>query len=462
MMPEESILLEPLKTLHETRSTDEFVEAFVVEIPATLASKALSIVKPILPNDRSLSFAHLRRVCTLTHLPTDLAWRRDYDSNGLNTVFLLVPSSHLLPWYKICEVFATHIEVEGLPRCFNAVVPRYAPMSGEQATMWTERYWPTQYNPAAQLLQDAPPLNQLRRVQAELDTSATAHFMQIARMAGQEAEQSGLGWGIGAVVVNPKTGQIMAVAGDARHWSDEKTAHHCVNIGGQGRVEHHALMRVVAMVANKELRRRLRTGGHRKFATTCTETPAGQPLTDIENAYSEEFASPVSGLSTPTSPKDPSESLAGMMNRSMTLEGSSSSAAITPAAAASPLLRTLSATSNGAAPMTRTMSGTSIASVSTTGSKSDGYLCSGLDLYLTHEPCVCCSMAMIHSRFRACIFEKRMPGSGALTARDRKDSLGYGLFWRRELNWRVMTFHYQEQADKRGRRRKQDKYTFHA
>jgi tRNA-specific adenosine deaminase 3 len=402
-----------------------------------------------------LSFAHLRRVCTLTHLPIDLAWRRDYDSNGLNTVFLLVPSSPLLPWYKICETFATHIEVEGLPRCFNAVVPRYAPISSEQAAMWTERYWPTQYNPAAQLLQDAPPLNQLRRVHEELETSATAHFLQIARAAAREAQQTGIGCGTGAVVVNPKTGQIMAVAGDARWWADDKTSAHCANMGGQGRAEHHALMRVVAMVANKELRRRLRHGGHRRFAATCKETPSGQPLTEVENNYSEEFASPETGYSTPTSPTDPSESMASMLARSLTLEKPARTQAVPLQNLPNgvPLIRTQSASSS----LSRTNSNTSTGS-----SKSDGYLCSGLDLYLTHEPCVCCAMAMIHSRFRACVFEKRMPGSGALTARDRRDSLGYGLFWRRELNWRVMTFHYQEE-EKRGRRKKEkEKYTFHA
>ncbi|RMZ91706.1 hypothetical protein DV736_g1033, partial [Chaetothyriales sp. CBS 134916] len=178
--------LEPLKTLHETRSSEEFVEAFVVEIPAKLASKALGIVKPIFPSDRSLSFAHLRRVCTLSHLPVDLAWRRDYNSNGLATVFLLVPNGPV-PWIKICQTFATHIDEPGLPRCFNAVVPRYAPLSAEQAILWTERYWPTTYNPASQLLQDAPPLNQLRRVQTELDNTNAVEYMQLARIAAMEA-----------------------------------------------------------------------------------------------------------------------------------------------------------------------------------------------------------------------------------------------------------------------------------
>ncbi|RMD43228.1 hypothetical protein DV735_g1931, partial [Chaetothyriales sp. CBS 134920] len=392
--------LEPLKTVHETRSSEEFVEAFVVEIPAKLAGKALGIVKPILPNDRSLSFAHLRRVCTLAHLPTDLAWRRDYDSNGLTTVFLLVPNGPV-PWNKICQTLASHITEPGLPRCFNAVVPRYAPLSAEQALVWTERYWPTTYNPSSQLLQDAPPLNQLRRVQTELDNIKCVEYMQIARIAAMEARCRGHGRAVGAVVVNPKTQQIVAVAGDARWWTDGPTRPFNQAMTGEGRPEHHALMRVVAMVANKELRRRLAAGSHTRFAATCQPSPAGQPLTDIEAVYAEdteEFVSPLS----PASPASPGLRESWSENVGDTLAASLEAA---------------------------------MALGNKPPSRQEGYLCSGLDLYLTHEPCVCCGMAMIHSRFRACVFEKPLAGSGGLTARDHVHSLGYGLFWRRELNW---------------------------
>jgi tRNA(Arg) A34 adenosine deaminase TadA len=75
-------------------------------------------------------------------------------------------------------------------------------------------------------------------------------------------------------------------------------------------------------------------------------------------------------------------------------------------------------------------------------SRPETYLCSGLDIYLTHEPCVCCAMALIHSRFRACVFAQRMPGTGGFCSEKDNGALGYGLFWRRELNWRVMTFEY--------------------
>ena len=367
---------------------------------------------------------------SLSHLPLDLKWRRDYDSNGLQTVFLLLPNS-TVPWYKIAETFATYIDEPGLPRCFNQVVPRYAPLNAEQADLWSERYWPCTYNPAAQLLQDAPPLHQLRRVQTELDTSAAIEYVLMAKQAGEEARMRGYGRGAGAVVVNPKTQQVIAVAGDARWWTNEQTSSANFDLtDGEGRPEHHVLMRVVAMVANKELRRRLRAGSHNRFASTCTESPAGEPLTDMERVYSEMVNSPLvlsPVTSNPASPTYPVPT--------------------TPDVSADSLASSLSSS----------LSSMSLRSVM---SRSEGYLCSGLDLYLTHEPCVCCAMAMIHSRFRSCIFEKRMPGSGALSARDSPASLGYGLFWRRELNWRVMTFQYQEKKETRRKGRSVDK--FHA
>lgn len=82
----------------------------------------------------------------------------------------------------------------------------------------------------------------------------------------------------------------------------------------------------------------------------------------------------------------------------------------------------------------------------------DGYLCLDLELYVTHEPCVMCSMAILHSRFPRVIFGQRMLRTGGLTAvsHDKNGSqvssgdhgLGYGLFWRQELNWRHLAWQW--------------------
>ncbi|KAF7946429.1 hypothetical protein EAE96_009427 [Botrytis aclada] len=69
----------------------------------------------------------------------------------------------------------------------------------------------------------------------------------------------------------------------------------------------------------------------------------------------------------------------------------------------------------------------------------DGYLCHELELYITHEPCVMCSMAIVHSRFGRVIFGKRMPKTGGLCA---DSELGHGLFWRKELNWSLLAWQW--------------------
>ena len=84
-----------------------------------------------------------------------------------------------------------------------------------------------------------------------------------------------------------------------------------------------------------------------------------------------------------------------------------------------------------------------------------GYLCLDLELYLTHEPCVMCSMAINHSRFGRVVFGQRMPRTGGLAADMVGDNASstaeavsrpcYGLWWCSQLNWKFLTWQWVDE-----------------
>ena len=288
----------------------------------------------------------------------------------------------------IVNTLKPHIEVGYLPVVRTTKIPLDPPASPDQAALWSKNYWPCTFNPASQTLQRAPPLDILRTVQAELNNQARLEsYFGLVNLAVTDSAQLCLGRDVAAVVVDPVREAVVAVAGDARWFGKSGN----VMIGekystglAEGRVEHHALMRVIAMVANKDARRRTgRKDLSSKMVTEQDKDLEGRATTPIEKLY------------TATNPEMSTypDQLADV-----------------------PALQTTE--------------------------RQDGYLCNGLDVYMTHEPCVACSMAMVHSRFRACIFQRRMPRTGGLCADKDAAGLGYGLFWRKELNWRVLTFQY--------------------
>ena len=68
-----------------------------------------------------------------------------------------------------------------------------------------------------------------------------------------------------------------------------------------------------------------------------------------------------------------------------------------------------------------------------------GYLCAGLDMVTTHEPCSMCAMACVHSRVRRLVYVHSMERTGWI-----EDRVGRcGLGWHKGLNHRFLTFKMQ-------------------
>lgn len=255
-------------------------------------------------------------------------------------------------------------------------VPVFAPTSAVQAAEWSSTYWPTIYkntNPYG------PHPSMVRRAELELMADGKAdEYMGLARKVAREGEQSKHGMGIGAVIVERgsgagKTPRVVAAAGDARFQGliPESSTGDGVAAKLQGNVMGHAVLRAIAMVADKRLALEEIEGN--KKPSPKQQDPAvftSYPLTPTETHY------------------------AGM----------------------------------------------------TGNLTAGGYLCLDLELYLTHEPCIMCAMAILHSRFGRVVFGQTMRDTGALSA--EVGSLEYGLFWREQLNWKYLCWQWEKEEDK--------------
>ncbi|KAI9792971.1 MAG: tRNA-specific adenosine deaminase subunit tad3 [Peltula sp. TS41687] len=446
-----------LKTSRELQATEQTINVYTVEIPPKAVNGIVNHLRAHLPpaDSGGDDLQHLRRVARPEYLPAHL--RRETtgsrtgdqdDSNEharvLNphddvvnassyngttsgtagpepTLYLLLcPASAFTP-SDLCAILSTcypfHDDGGGAapapaPHIQTIPVPRLPPASQEQASYWSEKYWPTVYkghNPFG------PHPAKVLRAEAELQPVAGA-WMALAQAVALEAQAQGDGEPIGAVIVdrNRSGSGAVVVAGDAR-WYRRRRRQWRENgeFQGKGNVAAHAVMRAIALVA-----RRRREQQQQQQAEAEADEGLRAPQVENDGAG------------------------AGAQESSVFLD--------------TPLI-----------PLEREVYPNNHSTVDP-----KGYLCVGLEIYVTHEPCVMCSMALLHSRFDRVVFGQRMPLTGGLCAdispsssssppsskegdddtiiplqgEERGDDgqQRYGLFWRPELNWRFFAWRWED------------------
>lgn len=278
-----------------------------------------------------------------------------------------------------------------MPTWFPIQVPMRAPRSDAEALDWSQSYWPCFYRPSNDY---GPWITIVERAAAEI-LSRVNLCVQVARDAGKASQLACHGLNSACVIV--ENGQIICVRGDARFMG--LTAGEGVRPDGS-RSENilgHAAMRAIGQVG------RLRVAA----ATVTPEKPTDESrdvMGDLTNSMRNSSLKQLANL-----PNDflenPISSIERKYDQNSAVDGS-------------------------------------------------GYLCLDMEAYLTHEPCLMCCMAMVHSRIRRVIFAKRMPKTGGLTADERAtgergdakeaNSLGYGLWYRKELNWRQLAWEWRD------------------
>lgn len=405
-------VLVPLKTTMETRARERTVEVWVTVIGVRMASGALILTRKLVPDDGGLNLQHLRRFAKFDDVPesvrdTFLAAKASssseeieggsHETRGSGPQFeddrlLVVGSINAITHDALISSLQSIIPD---PAVFTIHVPLLAPTSQEQASRWTAQYWPTVYKKSNPF---GPHPSIVSRAQGEIRDDA-GKYMELAERVAKQSCDKGFGERIGVVVVERKEGKarVVAVAGDARWVGWERDEAGC------GNVTAHAAMRAIGMVAEG-----LRQDDQ---GASADEDPSSK-IEDAEISTTELNRS--KGTSEVTAPLDTS----GVLE---TDEGQKTvSTQIKEIFQDKPLLpieeENLSLSGNGT-----------------------GYLCHELEIYGTHEPCVMCSMAIVHSRFGRVVFARQMQETGGLCA---DGELSHGLFWRKELNWTMLAWHW--------------------
>jgi len=298
--------------------------------------------------------------------------------------------------------------------------------------------------------------------------------MALAREAGQAVNVEAFGLGVGAVIVErldgTERGRVVAVAGDAR-WAGvgmkqretgREDGHGCNGVGEIGNPAAHAVMRAIDFVAQK--RRVLAAAELESSAPTSDSdvTTHVDPGLEEASASSSPLQAAVTSITSASTPTAPPPALLTPTQIQQAYTSQHHHGPLTPLES-----HYLTLDSNPASLAPR------------------GYLCLNLEVYVTHEPCVMCSMALLHSRIGRVVFGRGGGSGGGMMAErggqskgdeeighgnqgkgsvggdavmedeihgghDRTSAIGekvqlpnYGLFWRDDLNWRFNAWEWR-------------------
>ncbi|XP_004915852.1 multiple inositol polyphosphate phosphatase 1 isoform X2 [Xenopus tropicalis] len=257
---------------------------------------------------------------------------------------------------SLTDIFLDKVfDLQGLGDPFLVYVPARAPRNPKEQQLWSG-YWPSTYHAKGKAEVNAEESLRGKQISEE-ERSRIGRYMGTAVEAARASQARG-GKGVGAVVVDPRNGEVLAISSDR---TDE-----------DGGPLLHACMVAIDMVARKQ-------GGGAYACLKESNGELGMARDRITDKRNRQFIH-----TEETGEKLEQGDIEGGNNNEQ-----------------SDILRDIT---DGAKRKRLEES---------TEGEEVPYLCTGYEIYVTREPCVMCAMALLHSRIFSVYYGCATPG-GAL------------------------------------------------
>lgn len=446
--------LVPLKTTLELRDNLTLGLAYITRAPTRYTNDIVTVARALVGDDAVKNLPHLRRCSKPVDLPPHLKSQFMNEGNGRiihtgksNWLYILLGPKDELPYDELLRGLAS---VDGIrDDIFIGIipVPLLAPTSQVQANLWSQQFWQTVYRKNNPL---GPHPSNICRTTTVVSRDASV-WMTLAHQVARKSRDGGLGEPIGAVIIKrttPGKPDFTKNGGCKPERSDST-----VTRESQGTAEPN-----LGDVPENTAAPDFQENGNNRNNGNNDQT---------EDA----IASDNSGPETEAKETTQIVALAGdarwhqqeKAGRTGNPMGHAALRAIS--MVAQKLVRTETRDENDLAIMEfeAFQDGPLLDDEQVVFDAEhpcpDGYLCHDLELYLTHEPCVMCAMAILHSRMGRIVFRHRMPLTGGMSSEDRGydacgnptacengpcgGGRGLGLHWRKELNWSMLGWEWE-------------------
>ncbi|KAI1325592.1 cytidine deaminase-like protein [Xylariaceae sp. FL0255] len=450
--------LVPLKTTLELRDNLTLGLAYITRAPTRLTNDIVTIARALAGDDTAKNLPHLRRCSKPIDLPSHLKSQFMNEGNGRaihtgksNWLYILLGPKDEMPYDQLVRGLAS---VDGIrDDIFIGIipVPLLAPTSQVQANLWSQQFWQTVYRKNNPL---GPHPSSICRTTSVVSRDASV-WMTLAHQVARKSQKAGYGEPIGAVIIkrtvpgrpekhtsskpnNSETNADGVDGADADTADPDETLTTAVKSldlcdnpihsdnQSQGNDMNDDMADMYPSASETETKETTQIVALAADARWYQQERTGRTGNPLGHAALRAISMVAQKLVRGENREHPS---AGIMEFEAFQD--------------KPLLDDERVVLDAEHP------------------SPDGYLCHELELYLTHEPCVMCAMAILHSRMGRIVFRHRMPLTGGMSSEDRSHDTcggsrmcdsgdascgggrGLGLHWRKELNWSMLGWEWE-------------------